>query len=447
MLATDMTNQTFPSIPDGYILIKVNDLQKISNGQISTGSMMTLDEFLEKHFWPDKANLRFLTLRGYRSHVKRFISPFLGSTPLANINYSEIQQMLNNCPTQKAAKDAKGTLSSILGHAVKLQMISSNPAIASYILPDYIPPDTPAQGVWLTDFSQIMEVLRAARAFDDGGELERLCLIGYGFGLRKGEILGIDTTDLHFESNSIKVLRSFTRGEGGPELHGLKTITSLRELPMFDYVEYRLKEICQAIDEPGPFITYNGYRSNPSSIAKRFQAFREQKGLPSVTIATMRHSFATAMIREGRSIPTVQQWLGHTSPVTTMNYLHSTLEDLKRDAEYISSKMTQYFYNKIVNYPKVTNIEMRKIQRVLADCEEEIELEKMVPYLDPKPAPNREKIIQELIAHNPTITKEKMADYLGISMTSTKRIISNLKKANLIKHVGPSKGGHWALVA
>ena len=450
MIPLVSTNQEYQSnnqnVPDDCIVIPIETLQQLL-GSAQNFCNITLNQFLEETFWPDKANLRFLTLRGYHAHVRRFIAPILGDMPLSEINYSAIQQMLNECPTQKAAKDAKGTLSSILGHAVKLQLIPANPALATYILPDRIPPDTPPQGVWLTDFSQIMSVLRIAKEFDPGGEIERACLLGYGFGLRKGEILGVNKPDFRFDSNSLFVLRSYTRGKDGAELHGLKTSTSLRELPFFDYIRYRLYEL--KITGNGPFVSYDAKRSNPSTIAKRFQAFREQKGLPQITIATMRHSFATAMIREGCSIPVVQQWLGHTSPVTTLNcYVHPSVDDLRADAKLISNTLDKYYRKPIVHYPKVSESDAKKIQCCLRDCDEgNYTLEEMAPYLDPKPTPNREQIIKQLISENPTITKEKIADYLGVSITTTKRIISNMKKANIIRHVGPSKGGYWALCA
>ena len=52
-----------------------------------------------------------------------------------------------------------------------------------------------------------------------------------------------------------------------------------------------------------------------------------------------------------------------------------------------------------------------------------------------------EKII-DIIKNNPSISKTKMAETLGVSLSTVKREIS---KYNRIKYVGPSKGGHWEI--
>ena len=414
---------------------------------------MTLDDFLEHVFWPDKQNLRYLTKRGYLSDIKLRISPILGHKPIGEIDYSSIQHMINISPTYKAAKTAKETLSAILGHAVYLRLIPYNPALARFIYPDKIVPKEPVQGVWLTNFSQIAYVLNTARRYDEGGEIERLCLIGYGSGPRKGEILAIDGDDIYLDTQSVYINKSWTRGEGGPEMHGLKTPWSLRELPILDYPFGRITKLV----EPGtPFVIYKGKRSNPASIANRLRFFRERYGLPRITVASMRHSFATSLVRAGVPLTSIQQWLGHSSLTTTTNtYLKPSVEDLRCDAEEVSKILNRELKLNKPTFSKLTPQEKDQVKALIlndASGEDREKVQKDLElnldlYLTPKMTPKNGDLIVEMIKKVPSITQKQMAEKLNISLSSVKRITSELKQEGKISYKGSSKKGVWQLVS
>jgi ATP-dependent DNA helicase RecG len=55
---------------------------------------------------------------------------------------------------------------------------------------------------------------------------------------------------------------------------------------------------------------------------------------------------------------------------------------------------------------------------------------------------SREKVLA-LLAANPKITTEAMANDLDLSRAGVEKIVRNLKKEGRLKRVGPDKGGHW----
>jgi integrase/recombinase XerD len=62
-----------------------------------------------------------------------------------------------------------------------------------------------------------------------------------------------------------------------------------------------------------------------SGISAAFRQARQQSGLgKSVTIHTLRHSWATHLLEAGVGIHIVRQWLGHSSIKTTSRYIHLT---------------------------------------------------------------------------------------------------------------------------
>lgn len=58
----------------------------------------------------------------------------------------------------------------------------------------------------------------------------------------------------------------------------------------------------------------------------------------------------------------------------------------------------------------------------------------------------QEKVLDE-IKRNPSTTRQQLAEKIGITPDGIKKQLDKLKKNGLIKHVGPTKGGHWEIMA
>ena len=56
-----------------------------------------------------------------------------------------------------------------------------------------------------------------------------------------------------------------------------------------------------------------------------------------------------------------------------------------------------------------------------------------------------EKII-ELIKNDPNISAAAIAEQIGVSSRAVEKQLKKLRDENLIRRVGPDKGGHWEIV-
>ncbi len=54
--------------------------------------------------------------------------------------------------------------------------------------------------------------------------------------------------------------------------------------------------------------------------------------------------------------------------------------------------------------------------------------------------------ILDLIRQNSKITTEELAQASGLSIAGVKYNLNKLKKENVLKRIGPDKGGHWEAV-
>jgi integrase/recombinase XerD len=143
----------------------------------------------------------------------------------------------------------------------------------------------------------------------------------YSCGLRISELCGLRLSDFRQEPRILRVV-----GKGNKE----------RLVPIG---EYAMKALGRYLDEARPVLRTNrlqeqtlflGRRGRPLTRAlvwKRFKAYCETAGVEA-KVHTLRHSFASHLLRGGADLRTVQELLGHSDIRTTQIYTHTETEDL-----------------------------------------------------------------------------------------------------------------------
>lgn len=58
-----------------------------------------------------------------------------------------------------------------------------------------------------------------------------------------------------------------------------------------------------------------------------------------------------------------------------------------------------------------------------------------------------QEMILDTIKNNPATTRNQLSAVIGISPDGIKKQLEKLKKSGIIKHVGPTKGGHWEITS
>lgn len=301
------------------------------------------EDFVADYFWPQKRHLRYDTKRCYERDLNNRLYPAFRDMAMEDISRYHIQQMIYDCTTRKVATNARETLSSIMSLAVEMGVIPVNPAGFRYQYPPATKNPKNEGGVWLSTFAEIQEVLEYMAEHYPGEAEERICLLGLGYGLRKGEVFGADCED-RFDDGGLRINRTLVRGESGAELNDPKTENAFRDIPAFRYLRDRLNEILEG--ESGPIVKNRfGERMKPQSGYKRIDkvfnadnVFDDGRPLPHITIFSMRHSFGTSCIDAGIEVAKVAKWMGHSDVNTTYNrYVKPRLKDLKRDTARIDS--------------------------------------------------------------------------------------------------------------
>ncbi len=160
-------------------------------------------------------------------------------------------------------------------------------------------------------------------------------------GLRRGEVLGLQWQDIHFNANLIEINRTVVRTkEKGVIVNTPKSDCSFRSIPLMSHVAEELKRykaesqsgICD-----GRFLfpaDSNNSPKDPGALTHRVKRYMKSVGLPDMSPHDLRHSCATLLLANGADIKSVQNILGHSDASTTLNfYVHSDLSQMKNATE------------------------------------------------------------------------------------------------------------------
>ncbi len=149
----------------------------------------------------------------------------------------------------------------------------------------------------------------------------------YSTGLRVSELCALDTDQVNAERGEFMV-----RGKGDkPRIVFLSERAAGYLAAYLGKRRAAMRPLLTRSDEPkGREADGGDLRLTPRSVQRILKKYTTAAGLvKDVTPHTLRHSFATGLLRSGADIRSVQQMLGHASITTTQVYTHVTNPQLR----------------------------------------------------------------------------------------------------------------------
>ena len=147
----------------------------------------------------------------------------------------------------------------------------------------------------------------------------------YASGLRVSELINLKLQDVDFSQD---IIRTF--GKGSKE----------RVIPIGDYAkeylekyiyEYRSSMLKRENSEY-IFLNNHGKQMTRQGFFKIIKKIAKEKGInKELSPHTLRHSFASHLLKYGADLRTIQELLGHSDISTTQIYTHITNEELKQN--------------------------------------------------------------------------------------------------------------------
>jgi integrase/recombinase XerD len=158
-----------------------------------------------------------------------------------------------------------------------------------------------------------------------------LCIF-YGCGLRRNEVVHLDTNDIHFEKSVVHV----RKGKGYKERMVPITKQSVEHLQnyLYDGRPYFCNDKNEAF-----FVTHYGKRLGGTMMLRRLQQLIQLTNNAAliqkeIHLHTLRHSIATHLLQNGMKLERIKEFLGHSSLESTQIYTHFLETEKTNEHEY-----------------------------------------------------------------------------------------------------------------
>lgn len=284
------------------------------------------------------------------SVVRGTIVPYVGGIPLGLLDATACQkfinQMLDDGKSYWVIKKAYDTLSDCLSHAVKAHDIDLNPMIVvgAPTKANFEKNDTRA----LTSEEEKAFLAELDRKYVSSGNpvynYKDAFILVLNTGLRIGEVIALDWSDIDFEAKTLSVTKTATmvrrRGSDSKSTGQQdqiiqptpKTKSGNRTIPLNTKAIDALRRLKNfAGDSVFVLNTSNHRRPLSNALLKQAQLAYERCGITRAGVHTLRHTFATRLFERGAQVKDVSVLLGHASIAITANtYIH-VIEERKQN--------------------------------------------------------------------------------------------------------------------
>ncbi len=289
-------------------------------GIVFDSGSLTLEEYLSRWLDSVEGTIRPRAYERYEQSCRLHINPSLGNTKLSKLGPMQLQDLYRRklkVLSPRSVQIIHATLNKALKQAVAWSLIARNPAESSH------PPKASGKEVSPLTEEQTRTFLRAAK----GNKLEALYVLAITTGMRQGELLGLQWTDLDLDSGALRVRRTVYNGR----VHPPKTKKGKRSITLTNEAVAALGSH-EKIGE-WVFSTRTGNAISCQNLNYRsFKPLLKQAGLPNIRFHDLRHTAATLLLTKGVHPKIVQEMLGHSSISITLDTYSHVLPNIQGEA-------------------------------------------------------------------------------------------------------------------
>lgn len=285
-----------------------------------------------------KATLSIKTFFDYNGIIRVQLLPYFGNAIISTIKPLDVQSFFNSISNKsplESMRKYKAVLNLIFKFAENNGLCAKNPC-SNIKLKSNVPKKeklvyTPEQAEQALKFARSCENARTGIAIE----------LMLGYGLRKGEVLGLHTDNIDFDNNTINIVQAV--GEAKKDIDEVrrtlllppKNETSRRTIPISKDLIERIRSLGSGYIVQDK----NGNYKNPGNWTQRdYKQFMQQLNaetrLPVLSPHELRHTRATIWVNEGKNLFAVAAILGHSDlKMLQERYAHKDINALRKNLD------------------------------------------------------------------------------------------------------------------
>ena len=284
----------------------------------------TVAELIERFEAEHLPRKREVTAQEYRRTLKNHVRPHFGThTKVTDVTYADIDALhrkITKAGSPYSANRAVAIMSKMFSLAVRWHMRETNPCKGiernkEHHRRRYLSGD---------ELGRLVAVLAEHPDRQVANAVRMLLLTG----ARRGEVLSMRWSDVDLGAGTWSKPASSTKQN------------QHHEVPLSAPARALLASIRDEQAAPGRALgefvfPSTGKKGHLVEIKKSWATITKAAGIKSLRLHDLRHSYASALVSSGASLPLIGSLLGHSSPATSARYSHMYSDPMRAAAEKI----------------------------------------------------------------------------------------------------------------
>lgn len=188
------------------------------------------------------------------------------------------------------------------------------------------------------------EEIKQIKEYIKGSDFELLFLLDLATGLRQGELLALDWKYIDLDKKQLKVERSIKEvyiydDENNKHIETIfqtpKTLNSFRTISIPDVIINVLKK--EKNKQGLLFHDSEGNALKGKNVSTKWSKILSACNIPHKKFHSIRHTYASMLLKNGVDIETVAELMGHTAIGITQIYLHSSQSQKEKAVNKLNS--------------------------------------------------------------------------------------------------------------